>query len=129
IAEVANNGDYDLLLVGVGQSIFEGSLLGNILGFTTKIINPENILNQVTGKDNFFSSSSFDKRTLNILNKSKVPVGFFVNKNFSVAESVFIPIFSEKDTFLVNYAQKLINNSGSQVTLLDVTGIIKNNIE
>ncbi|WP_100613643.1 cation:proton antiporter domain-containing protein [Confluentibacter citreus] len=129
ISEVANNGDYDLLLVGVGQSIFEGSLLGSILGFTTKIINPENILNQVTGKESLFSSSSFDKRTLNILNKSKVPVGFFVNNNFSIPETVFMPIFSEKDTFLINYAQKFINNSGSQVTLLDVTNIIKRNIE
>jgi Kef-type K+ transport system membrane component KefB len=129
ISEVANKGDYDLLLVGVGQSIFEGSLLGNILGFTTKIINPENILNQVTGKESLFSSSSFDKRTLNILNKSKVPVGFFVNNNFSIPESVFMPIFSEKDIFLIDYAQKLINNSGSQVTLLDVTDIIKKNIE
>ena len=129
ISEVANKGDYDLLLVGVGQSIFEGSLLGSILGFTTKIINPENILNQVTGKESLFSSSSFDKRTLNILNKSKVPVGFFVNNNFSIPESIFMPIFSEKDIFLIDYAQKLINNSGSQVTLLDVTDIIKKNIE
>jgi hypothetical protein len=27
IADVANSGDYDLLLVGLGKSIFEGSLL------------------------------------------------------------------------------------------------------
>lgn len=129
ISEVANKGDYDLLLVGVGQSIFEGSLLGNILGFTTKIINPEKILNQVTGKESLFSTSSFDERTLNIMNKSKVPVGFFINNDFSIPESVFIPIFSEEDTFLINYAQKLINNSESQVTILDVTDIIRNNIE
>ena len=46
IAEIANNGDYDLLLIGVGQSIFQGSLLGKFLGFTTGIINPEKILKQ-----------------------------------------------------------------------------------
>lgn len=28
ITEAANKGDYDLLLIGLGQSIFEGSLLG-----------------------------------------------------------------------------------------------------
>ncbi len=33
ITEIANEGDYDLLLIGAGQSIFEGSLLGKISGF------------------------------------------------------------------------------------------------
>ena len=56
ISEVANKGDYDLLLIGVGQSILDGSLLGKILGFTTRIINPEKLLNQVTGKENLFEN-------------------------------------------------------------------------
>ena len=41
LIETANHGEYDLLLVGFGQSIFEGTLLGKVLGFTTRIINPE----------------------------------------------------------------------------------------
>jgi len=129
ITEVANEGDYDLLLVGVGQSIFEGSLLGKILGFTTRIINPENILNQVTGKENLFENSLFDERTRIILNKSKVAVGVLIDKNFNSTDKVFIPVFSETDTFLVKFAQKLISNSESQITLLDVSGLLKNNVE
>jgi hypothetical protein len=27
--------DYDLLLVGLGKSIFEGTILGKVIGFTT----------------------------------------------------------------------------------------------
>lgn len=41
ITDVANQGDYDLLLVGLGKSIFEGTLLGKVIGFTTRIINPD----------------------------------------------------------------------------------------
>jgi hypothetical protein len=39
IVDVANQGDYDLLLVGLGKSIFEGTLLGRVVGFTTRMIN------------------------------------------------------------------------------------------
>ncbi|HEX9827240.1 MAG TPA: cation:proton antiporter [Flavobacteriaceae bacterium] len=128
ITEVANKGDYDLLLIGLGQSIFEGSLLGKILGFTTRFINPEKLINQVTGKESLFENSPFDERTRNILNKSKVPVGVLIDKDFSTAETVFIPVFSENDTFLIQFALKLINNSESQITILDVAGQIKNNL-
>jgi Kef-type K+ transport system membrane component KefB len=129
IAEVANKGNYDLLLIGVGQSIYEGSLLGKILGFTTKIINPEKLINQVTGKENLFESSTFDDRTRTILGKSDISVGVLVDKGFSKIDQVFIPIFSEKDIYLLLFAQKLIKNSGSQIIILDAAGKIKNNSE
>lgn len=124
-AEVANNGDYDLLLIGAGQSIFEGSLLGKILGFTTRIINPDRLLNQVTGKESIFESSPLDEKTRLVISKSNVPVGILLDKNLNSIQKVFIPIFSEKDAFLIKYAQKLIHNSGSQITILDVSGEIK----
>jgi Kef-type K+ transport system membrane component KefB len=127
ITEVANKGEYDLLLIGIGQSIFEGSLLGKILGFTTKIIKPENILQKVTGKESLFEYSPFDERTRNILNSSSVPVGVLIDKNFSSTETVFIPIVSENDTFLIRFAQKLIKNSESQITIMDFSDHVKNN--
>lgn len=127
ITDVANKGDFDLLLIGIGQSIFEGSILGKILGFTTNFINPEKIINHVTGKLSLFENSLFDERTSNIINKCKVPVGILLDKNFLTAETVFIPVFSENDTFLIQFVQKLISNSESQITILDIAGQIKNN--
>lgn len=126
IAEVANKGDYDLLLIGVGQSIFEGSLLGKILGFTTRIINPEKIINQVTGKESQYDSLPFEERTKLILAKSKVPTGILLDKGFTQANKVFIPIFDDEDIILIKYAQKLINNADSQITVFDAKGSIKN---
>ncbi len=129
ITHVANSGNYDLLLIGLGQSIFEGSLLGKVLGFTTRIINPEILLNTVTGKEGLFENSPFDDRTKQILAKSQVPVGILMDKNFTKAERIFIPILDHKDAHLITYAQKLIHNLGAQVIVLDAIGQVKANSE
>jgi hypothetical protein len=129
IAEVANAGDYDLLIIGVGKSIYEGTILGRFLGFTTRIINPDRIINQVTGKESIFENSPFDERTKMILLKSKVPVGVFIDKGLEKLDRIFIPIQSEQDEFLLNYAQKLINNSESQITIVDLNGVIKDSLK
>src|SRR5699024_4132204 len=129
ITEIGNRGNYDLLLTSVRQSIFEGSLLGKILGFTTRIINPENLLNQVKGRENLFENSHFDQTTRYLLNKSKVPVGILVDKEFKTPNHVFIPIFSALDSFLIEFARKLINNSSSQIIFLDISGNLKNKLE
>lgn len=129
ICKVANQGEFDLLLIGLGQSIYEGSLLGKILGFTTRIITPDRLLNTFTGKENLFEEDIFDERTRYIINKTEVPLGILIDKNFENAGTVFIPIFDEKDIFLIQYAKKLIYNNHSQVSILDVREIVKNNIE
>jgi len=129
IAEVANKGEYDLLLIGIGQSIFEGSLLGKILGFTTRIINPDRLINQVTGKESLFENSPFDERTRSIIAKSKVSVGVLIDKGFNKADRICIPVISANDEFLIGFAQKLINFSGSQITFIDINNHINKNSE
>lgn len=127
IINVTNKGDYDLLLIGLGQSIFDGSLLGKVLGFTTRIINPEKLLNTVTGKEKLFDDSPFDERTQILLSNSKVPVGVLIDKKLSKFDRILIPIFNTEDGFLISYAQKLIHNIDAQVVLFDADGLIKNN--
>ncbi|WP_333694077.1 cation:proton antiporter [Flavobacterium sp.] len=129
ITKTANQGDFDLLLIGLGQSMFEGSFLGKVLGFTTRMITPDRILNTLAGKDNIFEESIFDERTRQIVMKSEVPVGILVDKEFTKADIVFVPIFDKSDAFLIQFAQKLILNNESQVTILDSKGLIKNNPE
>jgi len=127
IADTANAGEFDMLMIGLGQSIFEGSLLGKVLGFTTRLVNPENLLNQVTGKDNLLDAGPFDERTRHILSRSKVAVGILIDKNFDNVDKVLLPVFSERDASLLNYAQRLIKHAGSQITVLDVGAILRSN--
>ncbi|MEL1243134.1 cation:proton antiporter [Flavobacterium sp. DGU11] len=129
IATVANKGEFDLVLIDIGRSIFEGTLLGKILGFTTRIINPESLLNTFTGKEKLFENSPFDEKTQHILSKTESPVGILVDKEFKSTDRVFITIFDPADAFLIHFAQKFISNSGSQVTVLDADGMVKGNAE
>ncbi|MBP6759085.1 MAG: cation:proton antiporter, partial [Flavobacterium sp.] len=127
IAEIANNGEYDLLLVGLGKSIFEGSLLGKVLGFTTRIINPDRLIDKFTGKEGLFENSPFDERTRQIISKTKTPLGILIDKDLQQVNQVIIPIFSPEDTFLIDYAQRLIYNNDSQIMIFDVNGNINTN--
>lgn len=126
IPDVANKGDYDLLLVGLGQSIFEGSLLGRILGFTTRIIDPDRLISSFAGKDKLFEKYPFEESTRMILAKSEVPVGILLDKNLAKTDRVFIPVFDIKDAFLIKYAQKLIANSDAHVTIFEANGKVIN---
>lgn len=129
ISETANAGNFDLLLVGIGRSVYEGTLLGKILGFTSNIINPEKLYDKITGKEKLFENTVFDERTRQIIKSAKVPVGILLDKGLEEIDTVFIPIFSISDSFLFVYAQKLIHNSNVCVVILDAAGVIKQNPE
>lgn len=124
IVEIANQGEYDLLLVGLGQSIFEGTLLGKVLGYTTRIINPDRLIDKFIGKEGLFENSPFDERTRQIVAKSRMPVGILVDKNLENLNNIFVPIFSEEDAFLVYYAKKLVSNNDSRITFVDPNNAI-----
>lgn len=118
ITDIATRGDYDLVLVGLGKSIFEGSLLGKVLGFTTRIINPDRLLDKFTGKEGLFENSPFDERTRLIISKSKKPLGILIDKDLHDVNEVYLPIFRNEDLFLLDYAGKLVYNNGSKITLI-----------
>ena len=127
IADVAQKGEYDLVLVGLGKSIFQGTILGKVLGFTSRIINPDRLLDKFTGKEGLFENSPFDERTRLIISKTKTPLGILIDKELHNVDKVFVSIFSIGDVFLIDYAQKLIYNNDSQITILDNHSQNKNN--
>ncbi len=127
ITEIAEEGDYDLLLVGLGKSIFDGTLLGKVLGFTTRIINPDRLIDKFTGKEGLFENSPFDERTRQIIARTKMPLGIYIDKNLQKVDRVLVPIFSSEDTFLVDFCQKLIYNNESKIAVLASNDIVKNN--
>lgn len=127
IIDIANQGDYDLIIVGLGKSIFEGTLLGKVIGFTSRIINPERLLDKFTGKEGLFVNSPFDERTRQIVLKVKKPLGVLIDKELKEVNQVFIPIYCSEDSFLIDYAQKLIYNNNTAVTFLDMKGHMESN--
>ena len=129
ITDTSNAGNFDLLLIGIGSSVFEGSLLGRVLGFTTKLINPERLYETITGKEPLFENTVFDERTRQLIKNAKLPIGIVIDKDLEKVENVFLPIFSIHDSFLLVYAQKLIHHSDARVTIIDSSGIVKTHPE
>jgi len=124
IIETANQGDYDLLIIGMWQSIYEGSFLGKILGVTTKIINPEKLYHTLAGNTKILNNG-FDDRTNNIIRLSKMELGIFADKGLKKVEDVLILVLSNEDDFLISYAQKMIHNNASRVSFIDYNDQIK----
>ena len=54
----ANSGQYDIMLVGVGQSVFEGTLLGQFIGITANALSPDKLIGTLTGKSNIFKTQN-----------------------------------------------------------------------
>jgi Kef-type K+ transport system membrane component KefB len=129
IAETANNGNYNLLLMGIGHSIFKGSLLGNLLEYPANILNPERLMDKFTGREKLFGSSPFAETTRQILAKSKVPVGILVDNNLLNIGKIFLPVFSDEDAFLIEFGRQFITSSSAQITVFDAVGNIRNNTE
>jgi Kef-type K+ transport system membrane component KefB len=127
IADIANQGEYDLLLVGLGKSIFEGTLLGKVLGFTTQIINPDRLLDKITGKEGLFENSIFDERTRQIIAKNKTPLGILVDNDLHNTDKILVPFFTTEDAFLVDYIQKFVFNNNSRINVVDINNQIENN--
>jgi Kef-type K+ transport system membrane component KefB len=122
--EVSNKGEFNLVLINIGSSIFEGTLLGKVLGITSKIINPENLLNTFTGKEKLFEINYFDDKTQAIINKTEVPLGIFVDKNLYKTDNISVILFNKEDQFLLDYVKLLKKNSSAKISIFDTYDIV-----
>jgi len=131
VAKIANKGEYDFLLIGKPDSIFEGNLLGNIIGFTNKIIRIPNLILTRVLKNKKASeiTTRLDDNTQLIVAKSDIPVGIFIDKGLINVKSVFVPILDEDDMFLGAFMEKLAKNSYTRITLWDAVGLTDTSLE
>ena len=124
IIESANKGDFDLLMMGIGHGVFEGTFLGKLLGFTNKIISPVRLFDTITGKEKLFHTEIFDDRTSHVIRSVKMPVALLIDKNLTKAEHIFIPLFTASDQFLLALAARLTGDYQTRITIMDPTGLM-----
>jgi len=126
----ANSGNFDIMLVGVGQSVFQGTLLGQFIGITANALSPDKLIGTLTGKSNIFKTQNIlDEKSNAFINNSKIPVGIFIDHELDHIEKVLLPIVSVSDLFLLFYAKKIIRNSNVHISIVDYNGIIEANTE
>lgn len=119
VVEFANQGEYSFILMDSEESIFYGSLLGRVLGFTTKIINPEKLINTVIGREPLLETSIIDLDTRAIEKKTKMPVGILLDKEIKKLDNILFIYFDIEDFYLNKYFKKFIDNDSSMITILD----------
>jgi Kef-type K+ transport system membrane component KefB len=122
IIEISEQGNFDLLLTGIQHSIYKGTLLGNILGFTTSIIDPERLVNKLIGKESFLNKEVFGEQLQTLIDKMDRPIGILIDNDLQNMNKVCIPIFSDQDISLLRYGKMLARNAQSKITIIDVSG-------
>lgn len=122
IVQTANEREQDLLLLGVSESIYEGSLLGRFLDFTSRIVNPEKLFHTVTNAESPFTT--FD-RNQQINAKVNAMVGILIDKNFVKARRVIVPVVLKNDEFLCEMIQRLIQHSDAQIIVWDLNQVLR----
>ncbi len=97
IAAEANSGNYQMLLRGIGQSIYEGSWLGRAFRISKNIFYPQKLISMLRRNENIFEMPRIDDRTGLIINKTNIPIGILIDKNLTKADNIFVPLWSEND--------------------------------
>jgi Kef-type K+ transport system membrane component KefB len=122
IIETANKGNFDLLLIGVGRSVFSGTLLGRTVGLMNRILNPFVLFNAARGKEKLIEGGLLDEKVRSIIKNTHVPIGILIEKKLEKIQNIFVPVFSGEDITLLEYSKKLIKNSDAHVVVMDATG-------
>lgn len=124
IVQVANSGAYDLMLVGSGKPLLRGTLLGELLGFTSRALDPGKLLGSITGQNSLMpANDQLDDRVRQFIEEVQCSVGIYMDKGHTTANEILLPLFAPGDLFLLNYAERFMRNVDARVTILDVTGL------
>ena len=119
IVSMANNEQYDFLLVGAGISM--SNLSSDISARKThktffRIFNPIE-----SPRYSFFPNSLIQDKTKIFIEQTNCSVGIFVNRNFVKATHIIIIINAAEDLFLLNYANNLLKSSKGAASILNRT--------
>ncbi len=124
ILRTANAGAYDLLLVGAGKPLLKGTFLGDLLGFTTRVIDPTKLIGSLTGKESLLpADDQLDPKVRQLIEEAQCSVGVFMDKGFAQADRILLPLGAPGDLFLLHYAERFLQGGRRSLTLLDVAGL------
>ena len=113
ICSIANEGEYDFLLVGAG--ITWSNLPNDIAAneyrdmIRARYFKPGSL---------FFPSELLKDKTQMFIEQSKCPVGIFINRDFVKARDILLILDSEKDLFLLSYVKTLLKKTYGTIAII-----------
>lgn len=126
IIETANQGHFSLLLIGIGRSVFEGTLLGKFLGYSGRLMDPGRLVRAARGKERLFERTLFDEKVIHIVRGARVPVGILVDNKTEKIEKVIVLLNVEADIYCLDYASKLCDDPTVNISIADQAGLLEN---
>lgn len=117
IVEKTRKGAYNMLLMECSHSIYDGTALGKILGFTARIMNLEKLYRTISGKSGATSWNVIDESISSVATRVDVDFGILVPKKMQQIRNVMIPFAGFNDIFLLQYLRNITGGPGVRVTL------------
>jgi Kef-type K+ transport system membrane component KefB len=127
IIETANSGRFDFIIAGKAHSLYEGSILGKIIKIVSRITNPGRLYGTIKGEEKLFHRSVFDGQTRRLLKSVKIPMGILIDKGFSAIKCIIVPVYSNNDSFIMEYAKRFMLNCSAKVYIVDGHNYIDQN--
>ena len=131
IAKITSNEQYDFMLVDAGKSLFKGTFIGNIIG-AGKLLYPKNIAGILTGNKKLSpallnANDMMDEKARSFISGARCNMGIFIDRDFYEADRIFMPVFSNTDDVLLQYAVQFIGQRNSSVAVLDAANLSRTN--
>lgn len=120
ILRTAEEYNCNLVLLGIGSSVFNSSLWHKYLKLREDNKLPEAVLQQLDEK----AASSLNNVST-LLARNKLSTGIFVENNYLDANQLFVPILYKEDAYSFPYFYQMAKNPDVTVTVWDAIGLME----
>ena len=120
ILRTADEYNCNLVLLGIGSSVFNSSLWHKYLKLREENNLPEAALQQLDEK----AASSLNNVST-LLARNKLSTGIFVENNYSDTNQLFVPILYKEDAYSFPYFYQMAKNPDVTVTVWDAIGLME----
>lgn len=120
ILRTADEYNCNLVLLGIGSSVFNSSLWHKYLKLREDNNLPEAALQQLDEK----AASSLNNVST-LLARNKLSTGIFVENNYLDANQLFVPILYKEDAYSFPYFYQMAKNPDVTVTVWDAIGLME----
>ncbi|WP_436417755.1 hypothetical protein KCV26_00710 [Petrimonas sulfuriphila] len=120
ILRTADEYNCNLVLLGIGSSVFNSSLWHKYLKLREENNLPEAALQQLDEK----AASSLNNVST-LLARNKLSTGIFVENNYLDANQLFVPILYKEDAYSFPYFYQMAKNTDVTVTVWDAIGLME----
>ncbi|KAF5048058.1 hypothetical protein DSECCO2_454030 [anaerobic digester metagenome] len=120
ILRTAEEYNCNLVLLGIGSSVFNSSLWHKYLKLREDNKLPEAVLQQLDEK----AASSLNNVST-LLARNKLSTGIFVENNYLDTNQLFVPILYKEDAYSFPYFYQMAKNPDVTVTVWDAIGLME----